>query len=198
MNVGLDFDNTVVSYDELFYELARERELIPVETPRTKTAVRDHLRRAGQEPAWTALQALAYGPEIRRARMFSGVREFIDACRSQRVRVAIISHKTRQPYLGDASDLHASARAWLELHDLGLDGVFFEVTRELKLARIAALECTYFVDDLPEFLSLPEFPRQTRKVLFDPHGLHIPEPDVQRVASWPELSELLLCQSTLA
>ena len=47
MLVGVDFDNTIVSYDALFWNVALEKKLIPESVPPVKNAVRDHLRAAG-------------------------------------------------------------------------------------------------------------------------------------------------------
>jgi len=198
MKIGLDFDNTIVSYDELFFALARERELIDFDFPVSKTHIRDYLRQLGQEPAWTALQGLAYGVEIGRARAFSGVVEFVQACRTQDIPLVIVSHKTRRPYFGAATDLHAAARGWLHQQGLGDVEAFFELTKEAKLARIEAAGCTHFVDDLPELLSLPGFPTTVRKILFDPLGMHEPAADVLRVANWSDIAHVLLWQSMAA
>ena len=46
MRIGLDFDNTIVSYDALFHRVAREQDVVPANTPVNKIAVRDHLRNA--------------------------------------------------------------------------------------------------------------------------------------------------------
>ena len=74
---------------------------------------------------------------------------------SSRCELAIVSHRTRHPFIGPKHDLHEAARGWVDtfLRRPGLidrDGVFFELTKEEKLARIGAVGCTHFVDDLPE------------------------------------------------
>jgi hypothetical protein len=46
--------------------------------------------------------------------------------------------------------------------------VFFEGTRAEKLARIAALGCDWFIDDLAEVFSDPAFPQGVRRILFAP------------------------------
>ena len=56
MHLGVDFDNTIVCYDALFHKVARERNLIPSDVPVNKSDVRNHLRRVGNEDAWTAMQ----------------------------------------------------------------------------------------------------------------------------------------------
>jgi hypothetical protein len=204
VRIGVDFDNTLVSYDELFHELAREQGLIPADLAVSKTVIRDYLRAAGREPAWTALQGLAYGTEIRRARPFPGALDFFGACQAAGVPVSIVSHKTRVPYLGQAVDLHAAARGWLGAHGfvgpttgLDLDDVYFELTKEAKIERLAALGCTHFVDDLPEFLRHPSFPAAVRRLLFDPLAQHALEVELQRASSWREIEALLLCEPSL-
>jgi hypothetical protein len=198
MIVGVDFDNTIVSYDELFFGLALERHLIPPDFPVSKTRIRDHLRTRGQEDVWTGLQGLAYGSEIIRAPMFPGVGEFFNACRRRRVQVHIISHKTRRPYLGSDTDLHAAARSWIEHQGLQVHDVYFELTKEAKLARIEALGCSHFIDDLPEFLSLPNFPGGVNRILFDPLQLQAAPPGISRVSSWTEVCALLQRHSIAA
>jgi FMN phosphatase YigB (HAD superfamily) len=74
--IGIDLDNTLVSYDKLFHQLALEQGLIARDLAVNKTEVRDFLRRAGKEPAWTALQGLAYGTRIREAEVFAGALDF--------------------------------------------------------------------------------------------------------------------------
>ena len=50
------------------------------------------------------------------------------------------------------------------------DRVFLEESKEAKAGRIADMGCTHFVDDLPEFFRLPQFPQDTRRMLFSPQS----------------------------
>ena len=52
---------------------------------------------------------------------------------------------------------------------LAPEQVYFEVTREAKMARIAELQCSHFIDDLPEFIGDPAFPPLENRILFDPN-----------------------------
>ena len=45
MKIGLDFDNTLVSYDALLHRLAVQRELIQPTSHNGKKAIRDQIRR---------------------------------------------------------------------------------------------------------------------------------------------------------
>ena len=64
MIVGIDFDNTIVCYDDIFHREALDRELIPAATPARKEAVRDYLRQQDKEDLWIELQGYVYGPGI--------------------------------------------------------------------------------------------------------------------------------------
>ena len=67
--VGLDFDNTLVSYDDVVHSVALERGLISGDLPRCKRAVRDRVRQLPDgENEWQRIQAAVYGPRIEGAR----------------------------------------------------------------------------------------------------------------------------------
>ena len=199
MRIGVDFDNTIVCYDGVFHAAAVERGLIPTDLPVNKDSVRDYLRRWGREDDWTQLQGYVYGPRMREAEPFPGALEFLERCARVQVPVWIISHKTRYPCRGPEYDLHAAARDWLAthgLHDaatvaLPPDHVCLELTKPDKLARIAAVGCTHFVDDLPEFLAEPAFPPGVRRLLFDPRGRHEGGTPFPRASTWEEIWELI-------
>lgn len=198
--IGVDLDNTIICYDELFHRLAREHGLIPRDLPVDKTAVRDHLRAIGREDDWTALQGEAYGPRIIEAQPFPGARDFFTRCRELNQPVCIISHKTRRPYRGPDCDLHQAALAWLRHHRFLDDeatcidesAIHLNETKKAKLDRIAALRCITFIDDLPEFLQEPCFPSRTRRVLFDPTGGKPCPPEIERCDTWDAITNLLL------
>ena len=200
MILGIDFDNTLVSYDAIFHRVALERGLIPSGLPMTKTAVRDHLRATGREPLWTEMQGYVYGPRLADAEPFPGVKAFFAACRAQGVPVFIISHKTRHPCLGDEHDLHAAARNWLDKHGfhdaedaaLPASHVFLEVTKLDKINRIAECGCTHFIDDLPELLTAPQFPSNVERFLFDPQCHYESLAEIKNVSNWSELYEDIL------
>ena len=193
MRIGLDFDNTIVSYDALLYEVALEQDLVPLDTPATKVAVRDYLRRVGKEEFWTEMQGYVYGARMEEALAYPGAIEFMRWARLAGHDLAIVSHKTKHPFLGPKYDLHAAARSWIDKY-LGenasalitADQVFFELTKEEKLVRIGSFGCEIFLDDLPEILQANAFPADIRRVLFDPEGHHLTAAllDIAVIQSW--------------
>ena len=199
MRLGVDFDNTLVCYDQVFHAAARELDLIPPDLPVSKDSVRDYLRRAGREDDWTELQGFVYGPRMADAWPFTGALEFLKRCTMAGVPVWIVSHKTLHPYRGPQYDLHEAARGWLAAHGvhdpagiaLPEEQVYFELTKQEKLARIAALGCTHFIDDLPEFLAEPAFPDGVVRLLFDPNDHHPAETRFVRFGSWDDAWQVL-------
>jgi hypothetical protein len=196
--IGVDFDNTLVRYDEVFGRAAQERGLVP-ESPRaSKLQVRDILRRTGREEAWVELQGHVYGTRMEEAAAFPGAIELLSELRERGHELFIVSHRTRHPALGPAHDLHQAARDWMARH-LRRDGrpvvdaahIYLETTREEKIRRIRAVGCEVFVDDLPEVLLAAEFPPFTRRILFDPDGSHPASHGLERVRTWAELAPLL-------
>jgi hypothetical protein len=193
--IGIDLDNTIVSYDGLFYQLASDEGLVPVGFPRHKDAIRDEIRRRPEGNAtWTRLQALAYGPYMNSATAFPGAIRFFERCHQSGYRVQIVSHKTETAWLdGSQVYLREAALRWLESHGflstLGLskENVFFETTRQEKVSRISTLGCTHFIDDLPEVFAENHFPSQTQRLLFSPHPRYSPHPGIQVAESWEDL-----------
>ncbi len=207
MRVGLDFDNTIVCYDELFAALAVEEGFFDAAPKGGKKAVRDKLRtRPGGEMAWRKLQALAYGPRIAEAKPYEGVMEFLSRGFSAGFRFVVVSHKTRRPASADVdADLREAALAWMEgqgffgRRGFGLspDDVHFEDSRAEKVTRIAELNCGIFVDDLEEVFAEPGFPGHTRGILFAPGHLETRLP-ITVCRNWSEISNELLGQSAVA
>ncbi len=195
MGIGIDFDNTIVCYDRVFHAEAVARGLVDAATPVSKDAVRNRLRADGLDAVWTALQGEVYGARMDRARPFPGVKAFFRRCRLAGIPVSIVSHKTRHPFVGPRYDLHAAANHWLvregffDADGAGMapEAVFFETTLDAKLARIGALGCTHFIDDLPELLFAPDFPRDVVPVLFRPADAGaLPDAGMDVIRSWDE------------
>ncbi|MDQ5985797.1 MAG: hypothetical protein CSYNP_01514 [Syntrophus sp. SKADARSKE-3] len=194
--IGIDFDNTIICYDGLFHQIALEDGLIPGELPAEKNAVRDYLRERGREEKWTEMQGIIYGKRITEAEPYPGIDLFLAYCHEAGIATCIVSHKTKYPYLGPKYDLHDAGYCWLRAkgfldeENTGLSSrqVYFELTKEEKIARISTLGCTHFIDDLPEILLSDGMPRPTKKILFDPRGGFQDMDGICRMTSWREIT----------
>ena len=172
--IGIDFDNTIVTYDEVFCAAAKRSGLIDPAFVGTKQAVRDAIRLLPDgELAWQRLQGQVYSKGIADAKIINGFETFLCRCRAEGCTTMIVSHKTEYGhYDPDRINLRRAARDWMTVRGLlgGKRGVpatnvFFESTRSEKLARIAGLSCTHFVDDLEEVLADPCFPPGVERIL---------------------------------
>jgi hypothetical protein len=195
VRIGIDFDNTIVNYDRVFYNIAVERGYIPQELAATKLVIREHLRRADKEDLWTEMQGYVYGSRMSDADVYPGVIEFLRWARDRDIESVIISHKTQYPFLGPRRDLHEAARNWIgeRLRTsvgtlLTQDRIYFETTKEEKLARVRQMQCDVFIDDLPDVLLAPGFPGHVSRILFDPVGYHKNDVDGLLVmAHWKDI-----------
>ena len=162
IKLGLDFDNTLITYDELFKKAAFEKELIPNDFPENKNLIRNYLRKKNQEILFTLLQGEIYGRRISEATQAEGMYAALKKAKNNGIELFIISHKTKTPYKGPKYDLHHAALTWLEKNlffnedgiNIPKQNIFFEETKEKKIQRIEELKCSHFIDDLPEILNL--------------------------------------------
>ena len=97
--IGIDLDNTILKYDEVFYSLAIERSWIDQGCLCDKYAVKESLAKnkdesTQKENRWRQLQAWAYGNHIGRALLFDGFNGFAQKARQFNNELFIVSHKT--------------------------------------------------------------------------------------------------------
>ena len=197
MLLGLDFDNTLICYDGLFHQVALEKKLIPALLPPKKQEVRNYLRCKDMEDEWTHMQGEVYGNRIMEAIPYEGMFEALLRLKNTGLKMCLVSHKTRRPYIGENYDLHQAARDWLVANYFydkqGLNWndnqTFFEVTKEDKVKRIVSLGCTHYIDDLPEILEM--IPDNITRILFAPDKNNEIKSEWLILKSWSDLPNLL-------
>lgn len=201
--IGLDFDNTVICYDEVFQRLAVEAGLVPAGADHGQKAIREAARRSPEgDLAWQRLQGQAYGPRILEARPAEGVLAFLARCREAAVEVHIISHKTEYASVDPTrTPLREAARRWLADHGFlspatGLGPTSFHCggTRAEKVALIRACGCTCFVDDLVETFREATFPASVQAILYAPGEAEAPAdlPGLRVARSWAQVGAWVL------
>jgi hypothetical protein len=195
--IGIDFDNTIVSYDEIFHKIALQRELIGGDCPKSKREIRDQIRLLPNgEEKWQKVQAVVYGPAMGEARLIDGVKEFFALCRNHGVSTCIVSHKTEYAnYDETATNLRSDALGWMEkagffsVEGLKLkrEDVFFEPTRLEKVWRISMLNCSHFIDDLVEVFQEDAFPQCVEQILYAPQSQHNTKSTIRVAATWEQI-----------
>ncbi|MBV8189934.1 MAG: hypothetical protein JOY64_11075 [Alphaproteobacteria bacterium] len=195
MKIGIDLDNTLICYDEAFQRVGKDEGLLPVGFEGDKAAVKRALLKESPDGLlWETLQGLVYGRRIDAATLFDGVARFLETCRERDAEVAIVSHKTELAHHDPLrTDLRAAALQWMNGNrffdpaGLGLQrhNVYFERTRDEKIARIARLGSDVFVDDLAEVLDHENMPAACRKILFGQER----QERFEQYATWHELCD---------
>jgi hypothetical protein len=175
--IGLDFDNTLVSYDEVMRQTALDWKLIEAGSAGgNKQQVRDQIRALPDgEIKWQKLQAEVYGKRMNQAHLIEGVEKFLKACKAEGIQTFIVSHKTKHAAQDqEGINLQEAALNWMKekgfFSRLGLsqNSVYFEDSREEKAQRIGQLGCTHFIDDLQEVFLEKGFPQATVRILYAP------------------------------
>ena len=193
--LGLDFDNTLVCYDKLFYQIAVEKLLIDKSLKADKITIRDYLRSEGKDSDFTLLQGEVYGSRILDAEPAEGMLESLKDIKKRGIEMVIVSHKTLRPFKGPQYNLHEAALSWLKKYhffseeglNLPLDSVHFEETKQKKVEKISSLGCTHFIDDLPEILQM--IPGNLNKILYANNQNHSSE--YINMNNWSDLKELI-------
>ncbi len=180
--IGIDLDNTILKYDELFHLLALEQSWIDQFCLPDKDAVKNALFKKADdfdqsENRWRQLQAWAYGSHIGKALVFDGLFDFVGWVQKCGGRLFIVSHKTEfsnydpSVSLRDAALNTLDQRGFFKPVNKGGYGfeqqdVFFASSLDEKIQKIRELNLTHFIDDLPKVICHEEFPNETRKILF--------------------------------
>jgi hypothetical protein len=201
MRIGLDFDNTIIRYDEVFRKAAIGRGQLSADFSGTKQQVRDAIRRLTDgERQWQALQGYVYGKGIQGATLFAGLGDFLRRARAHGDTILIVSHKTEHGHFDpDRVSLRGAAMQWMEgqgfFADQGFSlqpgNVHFESSRSEKLHRIGNLACDVFVDDLEEVLADPEFPGFVRRILFSEQAETTGNLPYEICRDWAAIEELI-------
>ena len=205
MRNGIDFDNTIASYDAVFPSAARKMDLLPRGFRGGKKEVRSAVRALDNgEREWQRLQGQVYGRFMPDAKLVEGVDAFLLAAKSLDADIRVVSHKSVHGHFDPQRiDLRDAAREWMrergffEMNGFGLsvDAVHFLSTRAEKIARVGTLKIDVFIDDLPEVLSEPSFPAGVRKILFT-NGGAAPDGAYETAADWHEIKDLLFSGHT--
>lgn len=198
--IGIDFDNTIVIYDNVFYRYAVENFNMPEDILPQKSAIRDYFwNYPGGWDHWVELQGLVYGKKIVEAEIAPGFINFFHECVMNNLDISIISHKTEYSKRGSKTNLRDAAKYWLNIKgffdeqgpSIRPEQVFFESTRESKIKRIVSEQCTHFIDDLPEVLNEPSFPLDCVKMLYSRGNDNGGSKEVLEFSNWDDIRSYL-------
>ena len=175
MLIGLDFDNTIACYNDVFSSEAKTKGLVDIDWVGSKRDLKLLLEseKNGQNE-WQKMQGQVYGPSMHKATLFPGVARFLLRCNLEGHTVFIVSHKTKYGHFDKTKTLlREQSLNWMEkqgffketLYGLDRKNIFFANTQSEKVLKIKSLNLDIFVDDLEEIFLHSDFPG-IKKILF--------------------------------
>ena len=189
MKIGIDLDNTIISYDAAFQVAAYSRGLVNNEYKYTKQEISKEIKnRENGEIEWQKLQGYVYGKGIKEASIFPGVYRFMWRCYKRGIVVEIVSHKTEYGHFDtERYSLRKSAIKFLQdakilQNDILLiSNIIFKSTQIDKLSYIKENNFDYFIDDLEEITKSSQL-ADVKTILFNEKNGH----------SWDEINRSIL------
>ena len=199
VRIGIDLDNTVISYDNAFQLGAALSGLVDRNCKLNKKAIRDFIRNEPDgETEWQKLQSYVYGEGINEAVLFPGVYRFLWRCKQRKIDVEIVSHKTEFGNFDSKKiSLRDSATNFLVNHGLLGDKnslikkVTYKKSKNEKIDYIKQNNYEYFIDDLEEIVFSKELKNQ-KGILFSRDNLSNTSSNVVISKSWEEISQNIL------
>lgn len=166
---GFDLDNTLIDYSESVKMYCR---LNGFEVNNNLKSLRVQLKkRDSSDKTWQMAQSWIYTSGLQFAKLTSGCLELFAYLNQRGMELFIVSHKSsKTPKFTGALELRDLCSNWVRESKLKEffpedTSVFFEPTRDSKVGRIKELSLNYFVDDLEEVFTHPNFPTCTKKFL---------------------------------
>ena len=168
MRIGIDFDNTIANYDEVFCKVAFNNKLIKKDWSGNKQALRKKIIKDKNEEVWKKLQGLVYGKYMHLAKLSEGFINFLFKSKLLGAKVYIVSHKTIYGhYDRNKVPLRQVALKWIIKKKIPeFEKIYFEDSIDNKIRRINNLKLDYFIDDLELILKNRKFSKETNKILF--------------------------------
>lgn len=199
MLVGLDFDNTIACYNDVFTSEAKIKGLVSKEWQGSKQDLKCLLNTLEDgQTKWQKIQGQVYGPKMQEATLFPGVARFLLRCKSKGYKVFIVSHKTKYGHFDKTkTPLREASLNWMDkqgffnnnLFGIDKNNIFFANTQSEKVLKIKSLKLDVFVDDLEEIFLHPEFP-EIKKILFS--RISSIQTRVEICSNWTDIEKAII------
>ncbi len=193
IRIGLDFDNTIVNYDDVFTSVAKKLKLINKKWNGSKAQLRKYFIEKKKEKTWKKLQGLVYGKYMSKAKINPGFKTFLLKAKILNAKIYIVSHKTiHGHYDKEKHLLRSKALKWIKKNKIILiEKIYFEGTILEKVKRIEELKLNFFVDDLSLILEHKLFPKKINKILYNKSLFKIKNKTITSARTWTDIKSLI-------
>ena len=165
IKVGIDLDNTIINYENSFKKYLRANKIFLKTLNKSK--IKHITNNNSKFVNWTAAQEKIYGHYIVDAKPFKYFKEFEKFASKNKVKLFIISHKTKYSQFSKKYNLRRQASKWIKKNlNAKMYKISYVNTINEKIEVIKKNKLDYFIDDLIEIFLNKNFPRKTKKIFF--------------------------------
>ena len=199
MLIGLDFDNTIACYNDVFSSEAKLQGLVSDDWQGDKNELKLFLySQEGGQTLWQKMQGQVYGPSMQKATLFPGLARFLFRCKLNGHKIFIVSHKTKYGHFDKTKTLLRDASLkWMDnqgffeddIFGINKENVFFANTQSEKVLKIKSLNLDFFVDDLETIFLHNDFPK-IKKILFNKSSES--HSDIEFFNNWASIEKYLI------
>ena len=165
IKIGIDLDNTIINYQNSFKKYLKEKKILLKQINKIK--IKYIANNNSKIRNWTAAQEEIYGYYINFAKPFEYYKEFEKFALKNRLKLYIISHKTKYSQFSKKYNLHSMSNKWIKKNILRKKyRVFYVNTIDEKVKKIIEIKPDYFIDDLIKIFKNKNFPKKVKKIYF--------------------------------
>ena len=193
--IGIDFDNTIINYDKVFYSLALKKKIIRKNILIEKEAIKNYLIQNNFYNEWISLQGEVYSKHVLMGKTNSF---FIPVLKKllKKYELHIISHKTLYPVIGEKINLRDQALKWIEKKIISKvnfkrENIHFASTQNEKIKIIKIKKCNIFIDDLEDILVHNKFPKKCKKILFNDQIKQNNNNEIYLTNNWNKIYQII-------
>ena len=169
MIVGIDIDNTIINYDNVFKRNAKKLQIKLKKKNNIKREFKENIISTKGPKAWTSFQGKVYGSQLNSASLYPGFLRFYKYLQNNNFKVYFVSHKTIYPILGKKINLRNKTKKFLKNKVKNLNSeIIFCDSIEKKIEQIKKKNCDIFIDDLEKILNF--IPNSIYKIHFNAKG----------------------------
>ncbi len=165
IKIGIDLDNTIINYQNSFKKYLKEKKILLKQINKIK--IKYIANNNSKIRNWTAAQEEIYGYYINFAKPFEYYKEFEKFALKNRLKLYIISHKTKYSQFSKKYNLHSMSNKWIKKNIFRKKyRVFYVNTIDEKVKKIIEIKPDYFIDDLIKIFKNKNFPKKVKKIYF--------------------------------
>jgi len=165
IKVGIDLDNTIINYENSFKKYLEDKQIYFKKINKKK--IKLVAKHNSKIKNWTEAQEEIYGHYITYAKLYKNFSKFEKFALKNKIKLYIISHKTKYSQFSKKYNLHLGSNKWLKENIIkDRYQIFYVNTINEKVRKIAKIKPDYFIDDLIEIFNNKNFPKKVKKILF--------------------------------